>query len=197
MVAARYVDERPVSVKSVSVLTGQSMSTVKRALRDCEEVKSYINLLDISKHSTRREAAIALAIMSKDKPAAYSIHERDGIYSVCRQLPNMYEIYAAKRLPIQKRPKELKALDHENMSNLDEKRYYKKASKKPVTHEHMQLGGTEITRNGMFVIWKPQNTKPKPKLRDKRSMAAKWVDYSKGVPKLSKKNDRNIIDVSE
>lgn len=182
IVAARYTDYRPVSLKSISVSTGCSVSTVKRAINRYPDVNSHTNILHISSHANYKDAKVAYDLLEKDKPSAFKIKESNGCFTVCRQLPNVYELCSPGRLPISKRPRELKNLDHANMVDLDKKRYYKKSSKKPVSYEHLQYSGVDSTESGMQIIWTPQNIQPKTK--DARSIAAKWRDISKKIIRL-------------
>jgi hypothetical protein len=197
VVAARYIDERPISVQSIALMTGQSESTVKRAVKECVDVNSIGGFQTISEHSSEHEARMACAKLSKDIPAAYKVQQHLNKYVVCRQLPNTYTLCSPGRLPLRKRPKELKAKDAENMAGLVKKRYYKKMSKKPVTHEHAQYSGVVMLPGGLATMWDSKNKKTTKKPKENRSIAGKWNQARKGVSKNRKMDDnRNINNVS-
>lgn len=187
MIASRYVDMRPVSIQSISDITGQSVSTVKRAIKNCPDINSYVNICTLSVHSTISEAKAAFNVIFRDKPGAYKIREQNGFYTVCRQLPNMYTLCdTSERLPLRKRPRELKERDRENLSNLQEKRYYKKQSKKPVASEHLTLNGVESSENGMYFSWKLQGNK---QVKEMSSRAKIWKKACEAYIKFRKKNN--------
>lgn len=193
IVAARYIDERPISVQSISIMTGQSESTVKRAIKECVDVKSIDSFKTVSEHSSENEARIACSKLSKDNPAAYKVQQHLNKYAVCRQLPNIYILGSPERLPLRKRPKELKAKDAENMAGLVKKRYYKKMSKKYVTHEHSQFSGVAMLPSGMAAMWDGKNKKTTKKAIENLSIAGKWNLARKGVKKQKMDNNRSIL----
>lgn len=187
MIASRYVDMRPVSIQSISNITGQSISTVKRAIKNCPDINSYVNICTLSVHSTISEAKAAFNVIARDKPGAYKIQEQNGFYAICRQLPNMYTLCAPERLPLRKRPRELKERDRENLSNLQEKRYYKKQSKKPVASEHLVLSGVESGESGMYFSWKRQGNKQIIEVTSSRAKI--WTTACEAYVKFRKKNN--------
>ena len=99
LIASRYVDERPISIKSLCDNTGQSESTVRNALKDCPHVKVLKNI----KIEPVLGAYQALRLENK---ATYL----SGT-NLITQLPNSYKFVEAYRLPLKTRPKELKKLN--------------------------------------------------------------------------------------
>jgi hypothetical protein len=99
LIASRYVDERPISIKSLCENTGQSESTVRNALRDCPHVKVLKNI----KIEPISEAYQALRLENKATYLSGS--------NLITQLPNSYQFLEAYRLPLKTRPKELKKLN--------------------------------------------------------------------------------------
>ena len=99
LIASRYVDERPISIKSLCENTGQSESTVRNALKDCPHVKvlKNIKIMPIS------EAYQALKLENKSTYISGT--------NLITQLPNSYQFKEAYRLPLKTRPKELKKLN--------------------------------------------------------------------------------------
>jgi len=198
-IASRYVDGRPMSIRSICELTKQSERTVQRALENCVDLNKRKSCKPISSHKTILEArANLLKIAQKDNILAYRIEQNLDNFVIYRRIPNIYSLTKPERLPLRKRPKELRARDAENMASLAKKRYYHEESKKPVEHEHLKFSGIEFLPSGVTAIWDERNVLPKRNLTE-RSLIGKWEDIKKGqrVQKRSKADDnRNINNVS-
>ena len=195
MVAARYVDNRAVSIASIVQQTGQSERTVQKALRNCVDLKSTASYEQISIHNTEQAALKAFAKIQKVNPAAYTIEKHLDQFVICKRAPNLYALTQPKRLPLSKRPKALRRRDLENASGLGKKRYYPLNSKKPVEHEHVVLSDVRLLPTGTAVIWTKKNAKkPKTPPPPKQSVAGRWQDIKRGsVRKPQKAHDnRNI-----
>jgi hypothetical protein len=194
-VASRYVCGRPFSLRSICELTGQSKSTVQRALRECNSLNIITNCQPISTHKTIDEAKYKLARMAKqDSRMAYRIAtELDG-FTIYRQMPNSYSLVRTKRLPLRKRPKELKRKDVENTKNLKLQKYYHEETKKPITHEHLKLCGVKSFPSVTAYIWE-SNTKAELVVL-KKSTTGKWEDIKIIHAATTKINDNNTNNVS-
>lgn len=99
LIASRYVDERPISIKSLCDNTGQSESTVRNALKDCPHVK-------VLKNIKIEPVSMAYQALRLENKATYL----SGT-NLITQLPNSYKFVEAYRLPLKTRPKELKKLN--------------------------------------------------------------------------------------
>lgn len=198
-IASRYVDGRPISIRSICELTNQSERTVQRALGDCVDLNVRKSCQPISSHKTILEArANLLRIAKDDNLLAYSIEQNLDSFVIYRRRPNIYSLTKPARLPLRKRPKELRAKDVENMANLSKKRYYHEESKKPIEHEHLKFSGIEFLPSGVTAIWDEKNATAQ-QIQCRRSLVGRWEDIKREqtMQKQIRANDnRNTSNVS-
>lgn len=199
VVASRYVDGRPISIRSICELTKQSKSTVQRALKECVDLNIIKSSQPISVHKTIIAARLELhKIANNDNLLAYKIEQELDNFVIYRRRPNSYSLTKPMRLPLRKRPKELKAKDAENMAGLVKKRYYHEESKKPIDHEHLKFSGVKFLSDGMTTIWDGKNITAQ-QMKSGRSIAGRWEDIKRKylVQNRSNTNDnKNINNVS-
>ena len=127
IVAARFIDTRPVSYATIQEHTGLSRSTINRNLKACPHLNIIENHYEVSVHDNYLLAANELNRMVKisgrhDNPWFVS-GKIDGKYCIMRQMPNSY-ILGIDRGPVRQRPKELKVFDKVNAEHCSERRYF-------------------------------------------------------------------------
>jgi len=189
VVAGRYVDHRPVSIDSIAQQTGLSERTIQRYLRKCPDLKSVKNFELISTHLTEKDAARAMSKISKKTSAVYSISAHLDKFLLLKQLPNTYILTTPARLPLRKRPSELRDRDVVNSSGIQKKRYYKQSSKKPVTHPHLTMGEMTILPCGAAGIWSGQCVEVVK--APMRSRIGVWQSAKKEAVRKRRKSNNN------
>ena len=121
IVAGRYHDSRPLSFYSLIGNLGISESAIRNAIKNCVYINTKTNHQVIAEdHSRERLCSI---MQSTKEPWAHKILMSDNKYKLVRQSPNSYELIF-KRLPIKKRPDELKRNDKLLFAILEPKRYH-------------------------------------------------------------------------
>lgn len=127
LVAARYEDERPISLESLINNTGQSESTIRNAIKSCLFIKVKSNYEVILESNSKIH--LNQIMQSFDTPWVYRVNKNGDQYSLLRQLPNSYIISEFDRQPLKFRPERLKKLDKIVFANLSEKKYHTKNDK--------------------------------------------------------------------
>ena len=182
MVAARYVKEHPNSIDSIAELTGQSIRTVQRALRECVDLNVVPQYHKLTSHATEQQAKAKLRHMQVENAAMYSIREEGNMFTIYRQLPNYYSLTSPERLPLRKRPKALKARDHINMSGLSPRKFFQENTKKQVEQKHFKNRGIMITESGVAGVWSEHSAvklAPRTTIVAPKSIVAKWIELKR------------------
>jgi hypothetical protein len=125
--AARYDDERPVSIETISFYTGQSESTVRNAIKDCKFVSVKQNHVVIDK--TTKKSRLTLTNEQKEEFKKLKLIQKNYSYTICKQTSNSYILKEFDRLPLRTRPKALKTIDKKLVLNLEPRRYHIKNGK--------------------------------------------------------------------
>ena len=103
LVAARYAEYKPLSIKIIAENTGLSETTIRNAIHNCPYVSIKANFSIIESFPTLEEAKEKRLNNSR-----YRIENINGIYNIVRQDANFYEIVCFDRKSVKSRPKELK-----------------------------------------------------------------------------------------
>ena len=125
--AARYEDERPVSIETICMYTGQSESTVRNAIKNCKYISVKENFELISK--TTKKSRLNLTNDEKQDFKKLKLIPRNYSYSICKQIPNSYKLLELDRLPLKTRPKALKVIDKQLLTELVPRQYHQKGGK--------------------------------------------------------------------
>ena len=128
LVAARFVDNRPVTVPQIMEHTGLSESTIRTALNECQLVAKVPNYEVVHRADSRDEAMSMKRKLSTDK-SKFRVSVQNGTWVVIQQLGNTYRVPEPDRQPLRMRPRELKDFDRENASLYSKRRYHIKKSK--------------------------------------------------------------------
>lgn len=103
LVASRYAEYKPLSIKIIAENTGLSETTVRNALHQCPYVKITSNFNIIESFTTLDDVK-----SHRINNARYKIENINGKYNLLRQDANFYEIICFDRKSLKSRPKELK-----------------------------------------------------------------------------------------
>ena len=103
LVASRYAEYKPLSIKIIAENTGLSETTVRNALHQCPYVKIISNFKIIESFTNLSDAQI-----NWNNNLRYKIENINGKYNLLRQDANFYEIICFDRKSVKSRPKELK-----------------------------------------------------------------------------------------
>lgn len=121
IVAGRYIDNRPLSLASLSENMGLSERTIQEALRNSPYIKNNYNYILISEDKIRNN--LTDIIRKENKSSAYRIQQSNDNFQLLKQIANSYTLLDFDRLPLKKRPKCLKLNDRLLLDKLSEKRY--------------------------------------------------------------------------
>jgi hypothetical protein len=127
LVAARFVDNRPVTVSQIMEHTGLSEATIRAALRDCSLIVKVPNYEVVHRASTREEALLVKRKLSIGK-RMFRVTIQGGTWVVAQQMGNTYRVPQPDRMPLRARPRKLKDFDRENARLYGNRRYYQKLS---------------------------------------------------------------------
>ena len=125
--AARYEDERPVAIETISFYTGQSESTVRNAIKDCKFISSRQNYEVIDK--TLKKTKLTLTDEQMQEYKKLKLIQKNYAYVICKQISNSYRLLELDRLPLRTRPKALKMIDKKLVQNLEPRHYHQKNGK--------------------------------------------------------------------
>ena len=121
IVAGRYVDNRPISLASLSENMGLSERTIQEALRTSLYIKINPNFVLIAEDNLRNN--LTDIIRKEKKSSAFRIQQNNEKFQLLKQIGNSYSLLDFDRLPLKKRPKCLKINDRILLDKLNEKRY--------------------------------------------------------------------------
>ena len=124
---ARYEDERPVAIQTISFYTGQSESTVRNAIKNCKYISSRQNHEIIDK--TLKKTKLSLTNEQVQEYKKLKLIQKNYSYIICKQISNSYRLLEFDRLPLRTRPKALKAIDKKLILNLEPRHYHEKNGK--------------------------------------------------------------------
>jgi len=125
--AARYEDERPVAINTISFYTGQSESTVRNAIKNCKFISVKQNLEVVDK--TLKKTKLALTNDQVQEYKRLKLIQKSCSYTICKQISNSYRLLEFDRLPLRTRPKALKIIDKNLVLNLEPRHYHLKNGK--------------------------------------------------------------------
>jgi hypothetical protein len=125
--AARYEDERPVAIETISFYTGQSESTVRNAIKSCKYISSRQNHEVIDK--TLKKTKLSLTNEQVQEYKKLKLIQKNYSYIICKQISNSYRLLEFDRLPLRTRPKALKMIDKNLVLNLEPRHYHEKNGK--------------------------------------------------------------------
>ena len=119
--AARYDDQRPISIETISRYTLLSESSVRNALKDCPFVKTKSNfeILLISKS----KAEILELFKKQNNCFSLRIVEKNDSFILVKQISNSYVLNSLDRIPVKYRPKELRKIDKILLDKISPKLY--------------------------------------------------------------------------
>lgn len=121
IVAGRYHDNKPLSMYSLIHNMGISESAIRNAIKDCIYISTYKNYETLAENNST--IALQNILKNHETPWACKIVKTDSSFKLIKQIPNSYELIF-KRLPLCKRPKQLKKNDKIMLDNLEPKRYH-------------------------------------------------------------------------
>jgi len=125
--AARYEDERPVAIETISFYTGQSESTIRNAIKDCKYISVRQNYEVIDK--TLKKTKLTLTDEQIQEHKKLKLIQKNYAYNICKQISNSYRLLEFDRLPLRTRPKALKLIDKKLILNLEPRHYHQKNGK--------------------------------------------------------------------
>ena len=107
--AARYDDNRPISVETICRYTFQSESSIRNALKDCPFVKTKSNyeILIIAD----KKSEVLEVFKKQNNCFSLRIVEKNNQFVLMKQISNSYVLNSLDRIPIKYRPKELRKID--------------------------------------------------------------------------------------
>lgn len=146
VVAARFVDHRPVSVATLIEQTGQSESTIRNALRDCPHIVTYPNY-EVLYSATERRAAVIRQRGLYAQGIPCRIEYDGGAYLVLKRIANTYLFPEPDRKPLRTRPKELRVNDTPNALAASGRIYHRGESPDPEAMNHLRK--ITVESNGM------------------------------------------------
>lgn len=121
IVAGRYTDLRPISIETICNNTGLSESTVHKALKSCNHLKTKSNYKILCETDNLNNIKI---YMLKNQDKSIIVEQSDNLFRLLKQVGNTYILMDFDRLPLSTRPKSLKKNDKFMLDILEEKRYY-------------------------------------------------------------------------
>lgn len=119
--AARYDDNRPISIETISRYTTLSESSVRNALKDCPFITTKSNYEILLSSSNRAEV---LELFKKQNNCfSLRILEKNNQYILIKQISNSYILNSLDRIPIKYRPKELRKIDKMLLEKISSRLY--------------------------------------------------------------------------
>ena len=164
LVAARFVDNRPVTIPQIMEHTGLSESTIRNALRDCSLVATIPNY-EIVHRTDNREEAVSMKRRLSAKTNKYRLSVQNGTWVVVQQLGNTYRVPEPDRMPLRTRPKELKDCDRENSILYGNRKYHTKKSKAGDKGKYYASASAVGLRKAGFWTTKPTDEAKMPLTR--------------------------------
>jgi len=179
VVASRYVDNRPVSLRAIQECTGLSRRTVQLCLSRCEHLKRITNYAKVHTASSYEEARREHADITFTTKLPHRIELQDGKLSVMRQLPNSYIMVTPSRQPLRKRPKELRLYDHMEHAPLRPKLYYEEEpSKRKPKEFYVSLGWQKFNQVGAVRVWDQKTPESRRVRISLAERALIWADMA-------------------
>jgi len=119
--AARYDDQRPISIETISRYTLLCESTIRNALKDCPFVstKSNYEILDVSEN----KSDILGTFKKQNNCFSLRIIEKNNQFILLKQISNSYVLNSMDRIPVKYRPKELRKIDKLLLEKISSKLY--------------------------------------------------------------------------
>jgi hypothetical protein len=107
--AARYEDQRPISIETICKYTSLSESSVRNSLKDCPFINTKSNYEVIFESYSKPE----LLKIFKQQNNCFSLRilEKNNKYTLLKQISNSYILNSMDRIPCRYRPKELRRID--------------------------------------------------------------------------------------
>ncbi len=120
IVVGRYSDLRPISFYSLVDNLGISESAIRNAVKNCIYINVRQNYYTVAEDF--RKEKLSAEMQKTKEPWAHKIIQVENRYRLIRQNPNSYELLF-KRIPMKKRPPQLKKNDKLMLDNLEPRRY--------------------------------------------------------------------------
>lgn len=121
LVAGRYEDKRPISIKTLVENLGISESSIRNSLRDNNYLKVKSNYLVLDEYNFESQCYNSDHYNPNDK--TIKIFKNEDKFQVLRQVSNSYIINEFDRLSYKKRPMILRKYDRLMLDNLQPKLY--------------------------------------------------------------------------
>ena len=120
IVVGRYSDLRPISFWSLIDNLGISESAIRNAVKNCIYINVITNYVIVAEDLKREK--LSAQMQQTKEPWAHKIIQSENKYRLLRQNPNSYELLF-KRMPMKKRPPQLKKNDKLMLDILEPRRY--------------------------------------------------------------------------